>query len=176
MTIVSGHKPYTACDTWRSHAMARIESLRPAPVVVSSSDAGDPARPDADSLHQWTTGFERTFSALATSGARVTALLATPWPKGDPIDCAARNSLQLRTCAHHLPDATRDATRGEAIRAAASGAAATVIDPTPWLCAPRTGICPVVVADTAVHRDDSHISEAYAEALAPVLAPSLDVE
>lgn len=75
-----------------------------------------------------------------------------------------------------MPVATRDATRGEAIRAAASGAAATVIDPTPWLCAPRTGICPVVVADTAVYRDDSHISEAYAEALAPVLAPSLDVE
>ncbi|MFE1220238.1 SGNH hydrolase domain-containing protein [Streptomyces sp. NPDC058759] len=44
------------------------------------------------------------------------------------------------------------------------------------LCPPRTGICPVVVADTAVYRDDSHISEAYAEALAPVLAPSLDVE
>ncbi|MFD0004179.1 acyltransferase family protein [Streptomyces sp. NPDC127178] len=78
VTIVSGHKPYTACDTWRSHAMARIESLRPALVVVSSSDAGDPARPAADSLHQWTTGFERTFRALATSGARVTALLDTP--------------------------------------------------------------------------------------------------
>ncbi|WP_433095566.1 hypothetical protein [Streptomyces shenzhenensis] len=39
---------------------------------------------------------------------------------------------------------------------------------------PRTGICPVVVADTAVYRDESHLSEAYAAALAPVLAPPLD--
>lgn len=142
VTIVSNHKPYTACDTWRSNAQARIKTLRPDLVVVSSSDAGDPARPAADSLHQWTTGFENTFRALATSGARVTALLDTPWPKGDPIDCAAMNSLQLRTCAHHLPDAIRDASRGEAIRSAASTTATTVIDPTPWLCAPAPACAP----------------------------------
>ncbi|GAA4335473.1 acyltransferase family protein [Streptomyces venetus] len=174
VTIISGHKPYTACDTWRSDAMARIKALRPALVVVSSSDAGDPARPAADPLNQWTTGFEHTFHDVSASGARVAALLDTPWPKGDPIDCAARNSSQLRACANHLPDATRDAVRGAAIRTAASTTATAVIDPTPWLCAPRTGICPVVVANSAVYRDDSHLSEAYAEALAPVLAPSLD--
>ncbi|MFC8086385.1 acyltransferase family protein [Streptomyces sp. NPDC057340] len=174
VTIVNLHKPYTACDTWRSHALERINALRPALVVVSSSDAGDPARPAADPLHQWTTGFEHTFRALHSSGARVAALLDTPWPKGDPVDCAARNSLQLRACAHHLPDAVRDATRGRAVRAAASTTGTTVVDPTDWVCAPRTGVCPVVVADTAVHRDDSHLSEAYAEALAPVLAPPLD--
>ncbi|MFF3937499.1 SGNH hydrolase domain-containing protein [Streptomyces phaeofaciens] len=174
VTILVAHKPYTACDTWRSHAMARIDALRPDLVVVSSSDAGDPARPAADPLRQWTTGFENTFRALGASGVRVAALLDTPWPKGDPIDCAARNSLRLSACANHLPDATRDATRGTALRSAASTTATTVIDPTPWLCAPGTGICPVVVADTAVYRDDSHVSEAYAEALAPVLAPSLD--
>ncbi|MFE6176088.1 SGNH hydrolase domain-containing protein [Streptomyces sp. NPDC056464] len=174
VTTVSGHKPYNACDTWRSNAMARINTLRPDLVVVSSSDAGDLARPTADPLHQWTAGFENTFRNLGTSGARVAALLDTPWPKGDPIDCAARNSLQLRACAHHLPDATRDASRGTAVRTAASATATTVIDPTPWLCAPSTGICPVVVANTAVYRDDSHLSEAYADALAPVLAPSLD--
>ncbi|MFE4061967.1 SGNH hydrolase domain-containing protein [Streptomyces sp. NPDC059096] len=174
VTIVSGHQPYTACDTWRSHALARIRTLRPALVVVSSSDAGDPARPAADPLRQWTTGFENTFRALGTSGARVAALLDTPWPQGDPIDCAARNSLQLRACARPVPDAIRDASRRGALRAAAATTGTTVIDPTPWLCAPRTGICPVIVADTAVYRDDSHLSEAYAEALAPVLAPSLD--
>ncbi|MET9191543.1 SGNH hydrolase domain-containing protein, partial [Streptomyces tendae] len=174
VTVVNLHEPYTACDTWRSHALERIRDLRPALVVVSSSDAGDPARPADDPLRQWTTGFEHTFRDLHASGARVAALLDTPWPKGDPVDCAARNSLQLRACAHHLPEAIRDATRGRAVRAAASTTGTTVIDPTPWVCAPRTGVCPVVVADTAVHRDDSHLSEAYAEALAPVLAAPLD--
>ncbi|MEV8225485.1 acyltransferase family protein [Streptomyces sp. NPDC079167] len=174
LTTVYDHKPYTACDTWRSDAVARIRALRPDLVVASSSDAGDPVRPAADPLRQWTTGFESTFRDLRASGTRVAALLDTPWPKGDPVDCAARNSLQLHACANHLPDAIHDATRGRAVRAAASATDTTVIDPTPWVCAPRTGFCPVVVGDTAVHRDDSHLSEAYAAALAPVLAPTLD--
>ncbi|MEU6181428.1 SGNH hydrolase domain-containing protein [Streptomyces coeruleorubidus] len=159
---------------WAFGHVGDVVRLRPDLVVVSSSDAGDPVRPAADPLHQWTTGFRNTFRNLGSSGARVAVLLDTPWPKGDPVDCAARNSLQLRACAHHLPDATRDATRGAAIRAAASTSATTVVDPTPWLCAPRPGICPVVVANTAVYRDDNHLSEAYAEALTPVLAPSVD--
>ncbi|WP_406144517.1 acyltransferase family protein [Streptomyces sp. NBC_01012] len=174
VTIISGHEPYTACDTWRSRAMARIKDLHPDLVVVSSSDAGDPYRPAADPLRQWTTGFEHTFRDLGSSGGRVATLLDTPWPEGDPVDCAARNSLQLRACANHLPEAVHDASRGAAVRAAASATGTAVIDPTPWLCAPRTGLCPVVVGDTAVYRDESHLSEAYAAALAPVLAPSLD--
>jgi hypothetical protein len=32
----------------------------------------------------------------------------------------------------------------------------------------------VVIGDTAVYRDDSHLSEAYTDALAPILAPPLD--
>ncbi|MDX3319754.1 acyltransferase family protein [Streptomyces sp. ME03-5684b] len=174
VTVVTGREPYAACYTWRSQAVTAIKALRPALVVVSSSDAGTPARPDADPLHQWTTGFERTFKDLGTSGARVAALLDTPWPKGDPIDCAANNSMQLRACAHRLPAATRDASRGQALRAAASLTGTAVIDPTPWVCSLRTGLCPVVAADTAVHRDGSHLSKAYAEALTPVLALALD--
>lgn len=174
VTIISGHKPYTACDTWRSRAVARINALHPALVVVSSSDAGDPAQPADDPLQQWATGFEDTFRDLAASGAHVAALLDTPWPKGDPVDCAADNSLQLYACANHLPDAIHDATRHTAIRRAAAATGASVIDPEPWVCATRTGICPVVVGDTAVYRDDSHLSEAYAQALTPVLAPAVD--
>ncbi|MFI2378976.1 SGNH hydrolase domain-containing protein [Streptomyces sp. NPDC018964] len=174
VTILNDHGPYTVCDTWRSRAVAKIDALRPELVVVSSSDAGDPARPAADPLQQWTTGFEDTFRDLGTSGAHVAVLLDTPWPKGDPVDCAAKNSLHLRACANHLPDATYDATRHTAVRGAAAATGASVIDPGSWVCAPRTGICPVVVGDTAVHRDESHLSEAYAEALTPVLAPALD--
>lgn len=174
VTIINRQKPYTACDTWRSKAVARINALHPALVVVSSSDAGDPAQPVGDSLQQWTTGFEDTFRDLAASGARVAALLDTPWPKGDPVDCAADNSMQLHACANHLPDAIYDATRHTATRRAAAATGTSVIDPQPWVCATRTGICPVVVGNIPVYRDGSHLSEAYAAALTPVLAPTLD--
>ncbi|GGM03322.1 acyltransferase [Streptomyces fumigatiscleroticus] len=174
VTISRSGRPYAACDTWRARTVTRINALRPDLVLVSSSDAGDPVDPAADVRRQWTTGFEDTFRKLAASGARVAALQDTPWPKGDPVDCAADNSLRLHACANRLPDAVRDATRHTALRDAAAATGVPVVDPTPWLCAARTGVCPVVVGNIAVYRDESHLSEAYAEALAPVLGSTLD--
>ncbi|MER7999829.1 acyltransferase family protein [Streptomyces sp. NPDC095613] len=172
VTIVDHRKPYTACDAWRRTAVERIGRLRPALVVVSSSDAGTPARPAGDPVRQWTAGFQDTFRSLTATGTRVAALLDTPWPKVDAVDCAASYPLRLGRCANHLPQAIRDERRQRAERAAAAATGVTVIDPTPWLCDAR-GNCPVVVGDRFVYRDDSHLAEGYAEALAPVLGDRL---
>ncbi|MEV8545271.1 SGNH hydrolase domain-containing protein [Streptomyces sp. NPDC051572] len=48
-----------------------------------------------------------------------------------------------------------------------------MIDPEPWLC-PRSGRCPVVVGDTFVYRDESHMAETCAGALAPILGQELE--
>jgi hypothetical protein len=173
VTIVHSHGPYTDCDTWRAKAEARIKALRPALIVVSSSEAGDPVSPADDLRRQWRTGYAATFRGLAASGAEVAALLDNPWPKGDPIGCAADNSLQLPLCAQHLPDAYEDPDRRAAVREAAADTGAHVIDPAPWICDTRSGDCPVVVGDTAVYRDESHLADAYAAGLAPVLASAL---
>ncbi|MGW2380871.1 acyltransferase family protein [Streptomyces sp. NPDC001658] len=172
VTIVQGGAPYKACDIWRDRAVSKINALRPALVVVSSSDAGDPVRPAADPVRQWTEGFRETFDALGRSGTRVAALLDTPWPKTDAVDCAATVPLRLGRCAHRLPQAIRDPSRRTAIRNAATATGTSVIDPAPWLCTPA-GECPVLVGNTVVYRDDSHLSEAYAEAIAPALGARL---
>ncbi|WP_405816667.1 acyltransferase family protein [Streptomyces sp. NBC_01390] len=175
VTLRRSGGPYAACDTWRARAITRITALRPDLVIVSSSDAGDPMYPESDLVQQWTDGFRKTFGTLARSGARVAALLDTPWPKTDAVDCAALYSLRLDRCANHLPDAVRDPSRRQSIKAAAkaSGPSVSVIDPTPWLCT-GTGDCPVLVADTVVYRDNSHLAEAYAESIAPVFGDRLD--
>ncbi|MDX3853520.1 acyltransferase family protein [Streptomyces sp. AK02-01A] len=172
VTIVSSGKPYESCDTWRSKAVARINELHPSLVIVSSSDAGTPVRAMDDPLQGWTDGFRETFQALAKSGARVTAILDTPWPKVDAVDCAASHPLRLERCANHAPDAIQDQTRRNATRDAAKSAGTSVIDPEPWLCTPA-GECPVVVGNTIAYRDDSHMTEAYSEAMAPVLGNRL---
>ncbi|MFJ1746575.1 acyltransferase family protein [Streptomyces sp. NPDC088116] len=168
VTTVDNHRPYTVCDVWRRKALDRIAELRPSMVIVSSSDAGRPARTMSDPLQGWTAGYRDTFRALTRTGARVTAILDTPWPKTDPVDCASTYPLALGRCTNHLPQAIRSQTRGAAAKAAARSTGVSVIDPEPWLCA-RTGTCPVVVGDTLVYRDDSHMAEGYAEAIAPVL-------
>jgi hypothetical protein len=55
----------------------------------------------------------------------------------------------------------------DAVRAAG----ASVVDPTPWFCTPA--VCPVVVGNTLVYRDDSHMTTNYSVALAGVLAEHL---
>ncbi|WP_328721926.1 acyltransferase [Streptomyces sp. NBC_00247] len=174
VTIISAHRPYTACDTWRKKALARIESLHPDLVVVTSSDAGDPYRPTADPLGQWTGGFETVYRRLAAHGTRVAALLDTPWPKGDPVDCAADNSTRLRACGTTLSAAIHDPVRSRAVRSAASATGATLIDPRAWVCDTRAGRCPVVVGNVSVYRDTSHLSDGYTTALAPVLEPVIE--
>ncbi|WP_338017767.1 acyltransferase family protein [Streptomyces adustus] len=168
VTIVHDGRPYSSCDVWRDRAIARIRALRPALVLVSSSEAGTPVRPAADPVRQWSDGFRTTFDALAASGAKVAVLLDTPWPRTDAVDCAAGYPLRLDRCANRLPEAIRDPSRRQAVMDAARSAHATLIDPVPWLCTPA-GTCPVLVGNTLVYRDDSHLAEACAEALAPVL-------
>ncbi|MEU6347585.1 acyltransferase family protein [Streptomyces sp. NPDC046977] len=172
VTTVNGAGPYRACDQWRAKALDRIHALHPALVVASSSDAGTPSRPADDPLRQWTAGFEATYRALARDGTRVVALLDTPWPRADAVDCAAAHPFHLDVCTNHLPGAVHDPVRGAANRAAARTTGATVLDPTRWFCT-DAGACPVVVGDVFVYRDESHMADAYAEALAPVLGDHL---
>ncbi|WP_405972521.1 acyltransferase family protein [Streptomyces sp. NBC_00988] len=112
-------------------------------------------------------------SGLLRAADHVAVLLDTPWPDGDPVECAATHPLRLAKCEPDQRDAIKDPTLREASRQGARRAGATVIDPEPWLC-PRSGRCPVVVDDTFVYRDESHMAETYAGALAPVLGQELE--
>ncbi|MFE4368360.1 acyltransferase family protein [Streptomyces sp. NPDC056835] len=172
VTIVNQHEPYRSCDIWRNNALAGIDKLRPFLVIASSSDAGTLADPERDPLRGWTAGYRTTFQHLTATGARVVALLDTPWPDADAVDCAASYPLRLTTCATTTATALQDPTRRKAIRAAAASSGVSVIDPEPWFCSPA-GDCPIVVDNTLVYRDESHIAETYAEAIAPVVGDRL---
>ncbi|WP_328466187.1 acyltransferase family protein [Streptomyces sp. NBC_00448] len=170
--VKRGSGTYTSCDTWRAHALARIAQSHPWLVVTSSSDSATPAARAKDPLRQWTDGYARTFRTLRATGARVVALLDTPWPKGDPVDCAAAHPLDLRRCANTVAGSAKQPVVAAAARAAAGAQDVGVIDPRPWLC-PSAGTCPVVAADTFVYRDDSHMAEGYSQALTPALGRRL---
>jgi peptidoglycan/LPS O-acetylase OafA/YrhL len=172
VTTVKNGDPYVACDAWRDDALAAIDALDPALVVASSSEAARAAHPAADATRQWTAGYRDTFHRLNATGAEVAVILDTPWPATDAVECAASSPLRLDRCETTLPEAFRDPARRDVTRAAAHETGVTVIDPAPWLCSP-SGTCPVIVADTAVYRDSNHLSETYAERIAPTLNDAL---
>ncbi|MEU6553430.1 acyltransferase family protein [Streptomyces sp. NPDC046915] len=172
ITTVNKHRPYEACDTWREKTLERIARLRPTLVVASSSEAATPVRRMADPRRDWEAGYERVYRTLVRAADHVAVLLDNPWPKGDAVECASSYPLWLENCEPDQRDAVRDPVLREAGRKAARRAGAAVLDPKPWLC-PRSGKCPVVVGDTFVYRDESHVAESCAEALTPVLRQEL---
>lgn len=172
ITIINNHGPYTSCDTWRKDALDRIADLHPMLVVASSSEVAAPFKPMQDPSAEWTAGYARVYDRLTRAADHVAVLLDTPWPRGDPVECASTHPLRLEKCERDQGDATKNRTLREANRKGAVRAGATVIDPKPWLC-PSSGRCPVAVGDTFVYRDESHMAETYAEALTPVLGQEL---
>jgi hypothetical protein len=117
-------------------------------------------------------GDAATLQEIQDTGAQVVTILDTPWPKSDAVDCAAEHALALEKCANHLPAAIEDPSVRDALEVAAKSVDVPVIDPQPWLCTPA-GVCPVVVGNTIVYRDDSHMAETFSESLAPVLGERL---
>ena len=61
--------------------------------------------------------------------------------------------------------------RRELVAAAAAAGGVTVVDTTPWFCTPA--VCPAVVGNLLVWRDNSHITNPYARMLTPLLARHL---
>ncbi|MFE9680798.1 acyltransferase family protein [Streptomyces sp. NPDC006285] len=160
--------PYTSCDVWKKNALERVARLRPMLVVASSSEAARPAGRMTDPVREWAAGYERVYRRLARDAGRLVVLLDNPWPKGDAVECAAHHPLHLRECAAERRVAIKSPLLRTAGRTAAGRTGAVLVDPEPWLC-PRAGGCPVVVGDTFVYRDGSHLAESYVAALTPVL-------
>jgi len=169
------HRPYDECVAWRTATLARIRSLRPAMVVMSSNaDGGTPLTAAGDPTGSvdaaWVRAWEATTRQLVQPGTRVTYLDDTPWPKGNVPDCLALHPRDVPRCARDTASAA-GAPRRSAIARSVRRQGATVVEPMPWFCTLKS--CPVVVGNILVYHDDSHLTTAYARLLAPLLAERL---
>ncbi|WP_432043069.1 acyltransferase family protein [Streptomyces cadmiisoli] len=170
--IVAQNRPYKACENWREDALNRIGRLRPELVVTSSSEAATPVERMADPSAEWRAGYERVYRQLARRSEHLLVLLDNPWPRNDAVECAASRPLDLPACEQSSREAVKSPVLREASRRAARHIKALLLDPMPWFCAPG-GRCPLVVGDTFVYRDESHVAESYAAALTPLLEREL---
>lgn len=176
LIYLSGFKrPYHECTAWREQTLRRIVRDRPDLVVLASNDLDngglldDHGRrvPRADA--PWVRAWQQTWDRLA--GIPTVLLQDTPWPGRDAPECAAVNARRLARCDSSVTEAIAERRRRDLVAAAARADGLRVIDPTPWFCA--GGKCPIVVGNTLVYKDNSHLTDAYVRAIAPLLGRKL---
>jgi len=159
-------RAYTECEQWRGEVMDRLQRERPRLIVLSMSrrygaDFGftsyDPA---------WVDGLGRLVHRLRSFGSAVVVLGPIPDPRTTVPICLSGHLDDALACSPGRSDATNDAGIAAEV-AATTAAGGQYADLTPLFC--TAALCPVIVGDNLVYRDDNHVTIEYAQALGPVL-------
>jgi hypothetical protein len=120
---------------------------------------------------RWAVQTLKTLRRLQNPETRIVFVADTPYPSADVPSCVSTHLADARAClvarnqAYHA--STLYTARHLLVSSTLDEAGVHVVDPVGWLCSATA--CPVIVANTLVYRDDSHISNTYSTALAPIL-------
>lgn len=160
------------CDQWRERALEQIEHDHDPDLVVVATTTkfitgvvheGERLELE-DSRGLLEEGLVRTLERLRGTGARVVLLGDIPRSSDDVPDCVSDALDRLEECA--FPD-RRDLGHRFDVLAADRVEGVQTIDPTPLLCPQR--LCPAVMGNTLVYRDDNHFTATFSRTLAPWL-------
>jgi peptidoglycan/LPS O-acetylase OafA/YrhL len=168
---------FRRCEQWRGEVMARLRAERPRLVLVSlwrgyrgGNENGwlsgftpyDPA---------WLDSLTRLVSQLRGIGAQVLVLGPIPDPHTAVPLCLSSHLDDVMACTPTRSTAVNKP--GIAAEAAATRAGGgQYSDLTELFC--TTNRCPVIVGNTQVYLDESHLTPEYSQVLAPVLGALAD--
>ncbi len=160
-------REYTECEAWRPKVVAALQAARPDLVVVTSHRwfptivAGD-----SDATRQG----QAMARLLEQLPGRVVLLADTPVSRVDVPACLSAHLRDIAACETGRLQAF-GADRAVRERTASRLTGAPLVDLSDILC-PGT-MCPVVIDDMIVLRDDHHLTATFAASLADVLAERL---
>lgn len=168
-------RPFTECPVWHADTVQKITDLHPDLVIASGSD-GLPGPGYSNAT--WSADTTAVLTTLRKSAKQLIYLADIPAPSTNVPVCLADHVVAPQQCQFSRASQTQGLTgenqfpgRHAAVIGAAAGIGIPVIDPTDWFCSPIG--CPVIVADTLVYRDSTHMTQAYSRALEPMIGRAL---
>ena len=153
------------CPPYRDRAISWIERNQPDLVVAGNSYTQYPA--DAA---EWADGTESALERLSEAASSVVLIGDNPASAADPPACLSEHIDDVSECATERADAVLP-ERISAEVAAARNHGITFVDTTDWFC--TDDLCPVVIGNLLVMRDETHITAPMAEFLRPLLEAAL---
>ncbi|MGH8869670.1 MAG: acyltransferase family protein [Actinomycetes bacterium] len=168
-------REYTECPEWRENTVRRIVTQEHPDLVVTSGLDRYSVIVSGRRLDRTTSatyledGYVRTLRHLReATGARIAVIRDSPRRMDVPA-CVSEHLEDLDTCAKPRGEVLRHSP--VTVRAADRIEGAQVIDPTPLMC--PDGVCPAVMGNALVYRDDGHLSATYVATLTPWLDEQL---
>ena len=169
----------SACTTWRTAAIAAVNQLKPAAVIVAERSSHlFTSSNQLVSTADFQAGLTSTFTALTASGAALVALGDNPvYPLtgsggGGPGVCLGSHPTHITLCGT-TTNPTDPQWRNHAADEATAAVAAhgTFVNTTAWICLKTT--CPPVVNKLIVYTDWSHLTATYAYYLSGVMKTAI---
>lgn len=163
------------CRQWRAQILTRLRAERPQLVVVSMkraySERNDRQIGFTPFSPAWLNALSGLVRQLRDTGAQVLVLGPVPNPQSVVPICLSANLEDATACTPTRSTAVNES--GIAAEAAATNSAGgQYVDLTQLFCTPSR--CPVVVGNTLVYLDWSHITLEYSRLLAPVMGALAD--
>jgi hypothetical protein len=151
------------CTDWRDQQIRHIVEMKPAVVVMSSYIIY------GVSTEEMLDGWAKSLSRLKASGAKLVYVRDTPKAPRDMAECVSSAFDDWSRCTFK-PVATLDPVVTGALQGALSDL--VVIDLNGYLCV--HDVCPAVRNGLLLYRDDTHLTNTAAKALAPAFGKALD--
>ena len=162
------------CDEWRPEILTRLHTEHPKLIVVSmwrGYGTGGGGFEGQSGFHSydpvWFDSLTRLVQQLRSTGAQVLVLGPVPDPRNDVPICLSGHLDDIVGCTPSRSAAVNElGINAEAAATEAGGG--HYADLTDLFC--TTDRCPVIVGNTLVYPDWTHITSEYSRALAPVMA------
>jgi hypothetical protein len=119
----------------------------------------------------WRDGLQTTIKELRRIGAEPVLFADTPYPGRDVPTCLSSNINNVQRCTLAVSESFREDI-AEVRNDLSIENNVALLQTRDWFC--NKTVCPPIIGNILVYRDDNHITTTYAEFLAPLLASTLN--
>ena len=159
-------KVYRECNPWRANVMEKMKTDGVKVVFVASFDRLLAATSRIPIWQKpWRDGLQGTVDALRANGITPVLVEDTPFPGQDVPTCLSKNVSSVTACNVTVNSAFR--TDMAQVRDDFEAGGVPVMRTRQWFCA--ESLCPVVVGNLLVYRDDNHMTMSYSRFVAPLV-------
>ncbi|PSL38919.1 peptidoglycan/LPS O-acetylase OafA/YrhL [Labedella gwakjiensis] len=161
--ILRDGSSYSECVRWRGAVIERLQSEPPALTVLSNMRSVDAIQgPPQD----WDQGLGETITMLVPS-QQVLVIADTPSMSTSPALCLSAHLNDASTCATQRSEALSSDSGLTNVRSAGG----ELLDLNDYLCDDQ--LCPAIIDDLLVYRDEHHLTAEFSRSMAPVFVKAI---